>query len=250
MAAPSVAFFHGVFAAKTQRAARWSKPGFAVPHDLDLPCRVRPCRQPPFFHYREAFALHAAMTRASLASAGHEASCADANAEAKADAARHTGRPGKTLGVGIGCRLGSSAQQIEAAVRAALGSHTCVASFEQIHAVATLDAKAHEAGLREFCARHALPLQVFSREQIAAVPVATPSLAAQTHLGVDGVCEPCALLAAQTLAAASAAASPTQPARLLVPKTVHDGVTVAIASASSDADTAPTQPDTPQQDLR
>lgn len=184
------------------------------------------------------------MTRASLTAAGHEASCAGA----QADAARAVRSAGRTLGVGIGCRLGSSAQQIEAAVRAALGSR---ASFEQIHAVATLDAKAHEAGLREFCARHALPLQVFSREQIAAMPVATPSLAAQTHLGVDGVCEPCALLAAQTLAAASAAALPTQPARLLVPKIVHDGITVAIALAGSDdAGTAPTQPDTPKQDLR
>ncbi|NPT47499.1 hypothetical protein GNZ12_40675, partial [Paraburkholderia sp. 1N] len=80
------------------------------------------------------------------------------------------------------------------------------------------------------------------------------SSAAREHLGIDGVCEPCALLAAATetdaasapgAAQASASAlvasvapaasiTPNTPsARLLVRKTIHDGVTVAIASTTA-----------------
>ncbi|WP_329601624.1 cobalamin biosynthesis protein [Paraburkholderia antibiotica] len=151
--------------------------------------------------------------------------------------------PTRTLSVGIGCRANSAATDIETAVRIALGAY----AFEQIGTVATIDSKAHEAGLLEFCARHALPLQLFSRAQIAAMPVASPSAAAQAHLGVDGVCEPCALLAASHAASSTDANNATpnnttsHPAdaahspRLLVRKTRHAGITVAIACTSNAA---------------
>ncbi|CAE6806838.1 cobalamin biosynthesis protein [Paraburkholderia haematera] len=154
----------------------------------------------------------------------------------------------KTLAIGIGCRLHSSAEQIEAAVRAALGSH----AFDEIGAIASIDTKAHEAGLLEFCARHALPLKLFSRAQIAAISVDEPSAAAREHLGLDGVCEPCALLAAaaeesdlasaprtalaseaSTASVGESIAPDTLNARLLARKTIHDGITVAIASTSA-----------------
>jgi cobalt-precorrin 5A hydrolase len=126
---------------------------------------------------------------------------------------------GKTLSVGIGCRRHVSADQISAAVHAALGD----APFAAIRCIATIESKAQEPGLLEFCARHALPLQIFSRAEIAAVPaIPTPSAAARAHLGVDGVCEPCALLSAPG-------------GCLIVPKTVLDGVTVAIALSACDA---------------
>ncbi|ACD19362.1 cobalamin biosynthesis protein [Paraburkholderia phytofirmans] len=142
----------------------------------------------------------------------------------------------KTLSVGIGCRLHSPAEQIEAAVRAALGAH----SFDEIRTVASLDSKAREAGLLEFCARHALPLTFFSLEQIAAMPVAVPSASAREHLGVDGVCEPCALLGAAADAGGGAGLSESvignaPRATLLVRKTVYAGVTVAIASTTAQA---------------
>ncbi|KAA1004836.1 cobalamin biosynthesis protein CbiG [Paraburkholderia panacisoli] len=168
----------------------------------------------------------------------------------------------KTLSVGIGCRLHSSAEQIEAAVRAALGTR----AFDQIRIVASVDTKADEAGLLAFCARHSLTLQLFSRERIAAIAVANPSAVVREHLGVDGVCEPCALLAASAEPGA-AYATPAAPdartpltatdapisprARLLVPKTLHAGVTVAIAAtAARAAHPSPDHNDTHQQDLR
>lgn len=143
----------------------------------------------------------------------------------------------KTLSVGIGCRLHASADEIEKAVRAVLVPH----AIEDIATVASIETKADEAGLLEFCARHSLPLQLFSREQIAAMRVTQPSAAAREHAGVDGVCEPCALLGAlhaarQDFRVGTAAheASPglaASAAQLIVGKTVCAGVTVAIASA-------------------
>ncbi|MFM0206815.1 cobalamin biosynthesis protein [Paraburkholderia sediminicola] len=170
----------------------------------------------------------------------------------------------KTLIIGIGCRLHSSAEQIEAAVRVTLGAH----SFDDISAIASVDIKAYEAGLLEFCARHALPLKLFSREQIAAISVEVRSSAAREHLGIDGVCEPCALLAAaaktdaaaapgaaHASASASASVAPaasvtpnTPNAQLLVRKTIHDGVTVAIASTTARPAREQTNNDTQEQD--
>jgi cobalt-precorrin 5A hydrolase len=132
--------------------------------------------------------------------------------------------PIKRLAVGIGCKRGASVEQIDAAVRSALGPH----SIDNVRAVATIDIKSHEPGIVGFCARHALPLQVFSREQIATVSALSdagqttaPSPHVRAHLGVDGVCEPCALLAAPQ-------------GRLIAPKRVFEGaVTVAIATADS-----------------
>jgi cobalt-precorrin 5A hydrolase len=119
-----------------------------------------------------------------------------------------------SLVLGIGCRRGVALAQIEAAVHLALGA----APLTRVTAVATLDAKADEPALREFCAAHALPLQTYTREQIATMPtLAPPSAAAQARYGVDGVCEPCARLAA--------GGGPLWRGKL-----AKDGVTVAIAS--------------------
>lgn len=117
------------------------------------------------------------------------------------------------LAVGIGCRRGASADAIEAAVRAALNESSL--SFEDISLAASIDAKENEAGLLAFCARHELPLRFFTAEDIARVP-SSYSRHADKHMNVDGVCEPCALLASGS-------------GRLVVGKTIVGGVTVAIA---------------------
>lgn len=122
------------------------------------------------------------------------------------------------LVLGIGCRRGVALAQIEAAVNRALGAW----SIARVSAVATLDAKAGEPALRAFCAAHALPLHTYTREQLAAAPtLAPPCAAAQTRFGVDGVCEPCARLAAQG-------------GPLVRGKLALDGVTVAVACLPPD----------------
>ncbi len=118
----------------------------------------------------------------------------------------------KPLVVGIGCRKGVSVERIEAAVCHALG----VRSISEIREVATIDLKANEPGLIEFCERHSLPMRVLARETVAARPwVTKPSDWVQKNVGLDGVCEPCALIACAR-------------GKLIVPKMALDGVAVAV----------------------
>lgn len=122
----------------------------------------------------------------------------------------------KPLVAGIGCRKHVSAEQIEGAVHRALDGR----SLGELREVATIDLKAREPGLIEFCLRHQLPLRVFERESLAGRPwVTQPSNWVRQNVGVDGVCEPCALLASHR-------------GRLIVPKTAVNGVAVAIAEDS------------------
>lgn len=115
--------------------------------------------------------------------------------------------------VGIGCRKGVSAEQIEKAVTLALGQE----DISKVREITTIDLKAEEPGLLEFCARHNLNLRWFSKEDIAARAwVTRPSDWVKQVTGAEGVCEPCALMA-----------SPR--ARLIVSKTTCDGVAVAVA---------------------
>lgn len=122
----------------------------------------------------------------------------------------------KPLTLGIGCRRGKSAAAIERAVLNALGD----LPMEQVREVATIDLKADEAGLLDFCRENDLPLRVIARADVASRGwTQQPSAWVQHNLGVDGVCEPCALIA-----------SPR--GQLIVPKTILDGVTVAIVTDS------------------
>lgn len=123
------------------------------------------------------------------------------------------------LALGIGCRSGVTLAQVEAAVQAALGAWP----LARVKAVATLDAKAAEPALLAFCAAHALPLQTFARERVTAIGVqSAASVAARARFGVDGVCEPCARLAAQG-------------GPLVRGKLALDGVTVALAAFAETA---------------
>ena len=116
----------------------------------------------------------------------------------------------KSLTVGLGCRRGISAAAIETAVTRVLPGR-----LADVREVATIDLKADEPGLLDFCRTHGLPLRIFSRRDLQARPFVTaPSDWVRSVTGAAGVCEPCALLA-----------SPR--GRLVVPKTAYQGVTVA-----------------------
>jgi cobalt-precorrin 5A hydrolase len=118
----------------------------------------------------------------------------------------------KPLVVGIGCRKGATAAQIEAALHKALGQR----GMNEVRELATIDLKAQEPGLLDFCERHDLPLRVFARATVAARPwVTQPSDWVRQNVGVDGVCEPCALIACAR-------------GNLVVPKTTLNGVAVAV----------------------
>jgi uroporphyrin-III C-methyltransferase len=123
----------------------------------------------------------------------------------------------QALAIGMGFRRGVTARQIEAAVTTALKPYT----IADVACVATLESKASEPALVAFCEHYGVPLLAFSPQDVQACFDRHPSLrgSAVVHAqaGVEGVCEPCALLAAPG-------------GKLVAPKRVLDGVTVAAAA--------------------
>jgi cobalt-precorrin 5A hydrolase len=124
----------------------------------------------------------------------------------------------KPLVVGIGCRKGVSEEQIERAVLHALAQVGVGNSLAAVRELVTVDLKANEPGLLAFAQRHAIPLRIIAKYQIEARSwVSQPSDWVRQSVGLDGVCEPCALIASTR-------------GRLVVPKTALDGVAVAIVA--------------------
>jgi cobalt-precorrin 5A hydrolase len=124
-----------------------------------------------------------------------------------------------TLVLGVGCRRGVPCAEIEALFQQVWKRHGLAPLSLGI--VATASLKADEPGLREFAARHSVPLRAFGLDELGSVsPLPTPSEVVRARVGVAGVAEPAALLAAGTRT-------------LLVPK--HRGERVTMAVARRDA---------------
>ncbi len=122
----------------------------------------------------------------------------------------------KPLVVGIGCRKNVTQEQIDKAVQTALGK--VQKTVTDIREVATIDLKMNEPGLLEWCSINKLPLRSIPQELIQKRPwVTQPSEWVQQNIGVDGVCEPCALLS-------------SIHGELILSKTALNGVTVAITN--------------------
>jgi cobalt-precorrin 5A hydrolase len=120
----------------------------------------------------------------------------------------------KPLIIGVGCRRGITGQQVNSAIKYALAR--VERSLSDVREIATLDLKQGEDGLNEWCLQNDIPLRVIARAIVQNRPwVTRPSEWVRENISVDGVCEPCALLA-------------TFRGKLLLPKTPHDGVAVAI----------------------
>lgn len=120
----------------------------------------------------------------------------------------------KPLVLGIGCRKDVSEEQIATAVMTSLRSIN--RALGDVREVATVDLKLHEPGLVAWCETHAIPLRSIARQTIEnRTWVTQPSSWVKETIGLDGVCEPAALIA-----------SPR--GKLILPKTALNGVTVAI----------------------
>jgi cobalt-precorrin 5A hydrolase/precorrin-3B C17-methyltransferase len=120
----------------------------------------------------------------------------------------------KNLVIGIGCNSGTSAKEIEGAVKSVLEEKSL--SFSSLRSIATIDIKTREPGLRLFAENNALEILSFSPEELNSVAGVSRSEAAFRATGAHAVAEPAALLA-------SGAES------LLVPKQKKGNVTVAAA---------------------
>ena len=120
----------------------------------------------------------------------------------------------KALHLGIGCRKGTDTETIRTAVTDVLTSYNI--DHRALKCAASIDLKAGEPGLLEFCRTEGLPLSCYSAEELLAVPGEfAHSDFVESVTGVDNVCERAAM---------------TNADRLIIPKTVCEGVTVAIAA--------------------
>ena len=121
----------------------------------------------------------------------------------------------RVLTLGVGCRRGTDRDALDAALNTLLKSHDIHPMA--IRAVFSIDIKADEPGLAEFCALRSLPFITYSARQLASVEGEfSSSRFVQSVTGVDNVCERAAVLGSKS-------------GRLLVKKTVYDGVTLALA---------------------
>lgn len=119
----------------------------------------------------------------------------------------------KSLLVGVGCRRGEKPEVIYQAVHSLC--QEAGFSLTEVKALATVDIKRTEAGLKEAAKKLSLPLIYQPLTKLRLVKLKTPAKAAQKHLQVDGVCEAAALLTAHQ-------------GRLVWPKTNINGVSLAV----------------------
>jgi cobalt-precorrin 5A hydrolase/precorrin-3B C17-methyltransferase len=133
----------------------------------------------------------------------------------------------RRLVVGIGCRRGTAADEIGAAVADVMGRHAL--DMTRLACVASASVKADEAGLTAFADARGLPVRLFEAEALADVTVPSPSPMPAKHVGTPSVAEAAALLASR--------------GRLLVPKQVHGNVTVAVACCGDGKPAARERPD-------
>jgi cobalt-precorrin 5A hydrolase len=120
--------------------------------------------------------------------------------------------------VGIGARSGVRTTAVRALLEQVLAGH----GLDPSGAVfATVTARADEPGLREALGP-GVEVVVWRAEELAAEPVPHPSGRVAGAVGTPSVAEAAALRTARTLSGATGAG-------LVVPKTVGDGVTVAVA---------------------
>jgi cobalamin biosynthesis protein CbiG len=120
-----------------------------------------------------------------------------------------------TTVLGLGARAGVPEEELTAAIDAAL--RLVRLDSAGIVALATLDRRAAEAGIQAAARRSGWPVVAFTAAQLTTVTVPHPSTAVAAVAGTASVAEAAALLAAGPGAV------------LILPKTVYDRVTVAIA---------------------
>ena len=150
----------------------------------------------------------------------NELAVAVANALGAEPVITTTTEAAKDLIVGVGCRRGTPAEAIVAAVRNALAAAGC--QLDRVRLLASADLKADEAGLQEAARRLqralAMDRRRGNRGRRRAIFAHSPLV--QEKVDLPAVAEPAALLAGRRT-------------QLLLPKTIANGVTVAIARENS-----------------
>ena len=133
----------------------------------------------------------------------------------------------RVLWVGIGCIRGTSQELIEAAIDEVCQRYQL--ATEAIAGIATIDIKADEEGILQYCQDNQLPLLTYSADSLNTIEVPNPSTVVQQEVGTASVAE------AASIYAATSWLNGNHFASLLVPKQVikadNEAVTVAIAQS-------------------
>lgn len=115
--------------------------------------------------------------------------------------------------LGIGCKKDTSPEHLEKTVEEFLATHSL--SRNQLSSIASCDLKEHEPALLTLGEKWNLPLDFFTRDQLAEVETPTPSETVREKIGIPSVSEAAALLASH--------------GKLKVFKTKYEGITFALA---------------------
>lgn len=146
----------------------------------------------------------------------------------------------QVLWVGIGCKRGTSCQLIDKAIEQVFRENQLFQSA--IAGIATIDTKASEVGLVEFCNLRNLPLKTFSAQILRSVCVPNPATITDHKVGTPSVAEAAAILAASQLKSLTVfpfTRIEELRVRFLVPKRIFQlqgqtgAVTLAVAQASN-----------------
>ena len=125
----------------------------------------------------------------------------------------------KSLVVGLGCKRGTGAAEIGAALHKVFEDHRL--SLLAVRNLATVELKRDEEGLNELIEAHRWPVVYYSVSDLRTpMEVPSPSDKVKEHLGVESVCEKAAILSGRV-------------EELLVPKQILGKVTVAVARVAS-----------------
>lgn len=120
----------------------------------------------------------------------------------------------RNIVIGIGCRRGIEKGEIVKAVRYALTKTG--RPMNKVRYIATIDLKQNEQGLQDACTELGIPLKIISADLVKKFSgTYGRSSFVKEKIGVEGVSEPCALIAAR------------RP-KLILPKMIVGRVTVAV----------------------
>ncbi len=120
----------------------------------------------------------------------------------------------KNLILGIGCKKGTTTVAVAAAVDEFL--QKCRRSFLSLKRLVSIELKANETGIVEYCRRYELDFQTLSVDELARIQSGLSSSAfVKQTVGVGNVAEACALLGGNHT-------------RLICGKTVYPGITLAL----------------------
>lgn len=126
----------------------------------------------------------------------------------------------KTYILGIGCRKGVNAFEIEKAAESVLSAYKI--KPELIFEIVSCDLKANEKGLLDFAEKWQIPIRFFSLDELENIIVPNPSDKVQEKIGAKSVCEAAAKFAGN--------------GNLVVEKQKFGNITIAIGEYSGNRD--------------